>query len=630
MIMKNFYLLIALFFAACFVSCSNDDDAPSSKKMELSWEQAYELVKKNLKGLSLNEVSISVYNEVLPPKTEIKRATWREPLITPATESWMFFVDEDPFANWGHECRYIFVDARHHVSVVKDGMPPSMPDDRKWIVFNVPDVSSDYNPSLITPEWSASTRAQSSSASMEHYYAVILSGGYNAINNRSRYWNNSAYIYGVLVHQYGYDPSKVFVLMSDGKNPALDQNITPIGTPIYSLDDYIYTSSNPDLDGDGIDDVDYAATGTNVRNVFSQLASQLTNEDHLFIYTTDHGDFDEVRNESILLLWNEEKFYASDFATMVKAINAKSINIVMGQCYSGGFIEYFTSNTNVCISTACTKKQKSYSMPNGMYDEYLYYWTSSHYNSTADSNGDGHLTAWESHSYAEKMDTRQEHPQHYGGGLLSRRITLSDMFQMSYSNYVDGYCMIDNTRYSFYAEKPNHEPEFGVAYGDRIDITLTEPDLQMNGTFSWSVVEGQARVASFAGNNTFANLQVGSTGSMGDRIRVKVEANIPIDNYSISQYLNFYITSRYRIAKTSEGELSIARKEPAGSSYSLLAEADEFEYQIIDSRTNVVKLSGSYPVDKGLKLDVSSLNSGVYTIIITENKEVQARMNINL
>ena len=630
--MKNYYLLIFLFLTAIFVSCSNDDDAPSSKKMELSQEQAYELVKKNLKGLSLNEVSISVYNEVLPPKTELKRMGG-ELLVSPAAESWMFFVDEIPLANWGHPCRYIFVDARHHVSVVKDDMPLSITDIsemKKWHVINVPNVSSDYNPSLITPERSASTRAQVSSASMEHYYAVILSGGANAISNYSRYWNNSAYIYEVLAHQYGYDPSKVFVLMSDGKNPALDQNITPIGTPIYSLDDFIYTSSNPDLDGDGIDDVDYAATGANVRSVFSQLASQLTNEDHLFVYTTDHGYFDKTRNESALYLWNEEKFYASDFAQMVKAINAKSINIVMGQCYSGGFIEYFTSSTNVCISTACRKDETSYSMPNGVYDEYLYYWTSSHYNSTADSNGDGYLTAEESHSYAKKLDTRPEHPQHYGGGLLSQRITLSDMFQMPYNNYVDGYCMIDNTRYSFYAGEPNHEPEFGVAYGDRIDVTLTEPDLYMNGTFSWSVVEGQVWTAFFAGNNSRAHLEIGSVGSMGDRIRVKVEANIPIDNYSISQYLNFYITSNYRIAKASEGVLSIERKNPESSAYSLLAEADEFEYQVIDSRTNAIKLSGSYPVVKGLKLDVSHLSSGVYTIVITENKEVQARMNIRL
>lgn len=172
--MKNFYLLIALFFAACFVSCSNDDDdAPSSKKMELTQEQAYELVKKNLKGFSLKDIDIYVYPEVLPPNSEIERIV-DDPLASPEVESWMFFVDEIPvYADWGHPCRYIFVDSHSHVLVVKDDIFPKNPSLGKWEMINISDATKNYNPSFITPEWPASTRAQVSSASMEHYYAVI-------------------------------------------------------------------------------------------------------------------------------------------------------------------------------------------------------------------------------------------------------------------------------------------------------------------------------------------------------------------------------------------------------------------------------------------------------------------------
>lgn len=48
---------------------------------------------------------------------------------------------------------------------------------------------------------------------------------------------------------------------------------------------------------------------------------------------------------------------------------------------------------------------------------------------------------------------------------------------MDCNEYIDGYCTIDNYRYSFYADEPNHEPEFGIACGDKIDITLTNPNV---------------------------------------------------------------------------------------------------------------------------------------------------------
>ena len=58
--------------------------------------------------------------------------------------------------------------------------------------------------------------------------------------------------------------------------------------------------------------------------------------------------------------------------------------------------------------------------------------------------------------------------------------------------------------------------------------------------------------------------------------------------------------------------------------------ATKFEYQIIETSTGIVRMSGSYPVDQRLELDVSSLRSGIYTVIVTENGEVKAQQNISL
>ncbi len=58
--------------------------------------------------------------------------------------------------------------------------------------------------------------------------------------------------------------------------------------------------------------------------------------------------------------------------------------------------------------------------------------------------------------------------------------------------------------------------------------------------------------------------------------------------------------------------------------------ATQFDYQIIETSTGVVRMSGSAPVDQRLELDVSSLRSGIYTVIVSENGEVKAQQTIRL
>ena len=114
--------------------------------------------------------------------------------------------------------------------------------------------------------------------------------------------------------------------MSDGTSSNIDRS-TGDSSPL-------------DLDGNGTNDIQFAATSNNIKTTFSNLASRLTSNDYLFIFTIDHGNYDSSGNSS-LTLWNDENLYASTFAPWVNAINAKAINIVMGQCFSGGFISYF-------------------------------------------------------------------------------------------------------------------------------------------------------------------------------------------------------------------------------------------------------------------------------------------------
>ena len=156
---------------------------------------------------------------------------------------------------------------------------------------------------------------------------MITSGGGNLSNNRVRYWKDCAAVYSALINLYGYTRDHIYVLISDGTDPGLDRNHN---------NDY-FDSSPLDLDGDGTNDIQYAATRTNISRVFNILASRLTPSDHLFIYTTDHGG-QESGMDVYTNLWNNEIIRDDKFVREANKINAKKINICMEQYRSGGFI----------------------------------------------------------------------------------------------------------------------------------------------------------------------------------------------------------------------------------------------------------------------------------------------------
>lgn len=100
-------------------------------------------------------------------------------------------------------------------------------------------------------------------------------------------------------------------------------------------------------------------------------------------------------------------------------MNAKNINVVMGQCYSGGFINYLQGNNRI-IATASREHELSYACSDLLYDEFLYHWMSAALEkdirtlTTVDSDDDrdDHISAYDCFKYARKKDTKKEYPQY--------------------------------------------------------------------------------------------------------------------------------------------------------------------------------------------------------------------------
>ena len=126
-------------------------------------------------------------------------------------------------------------------------------------------------------------------SSRDSRWAVLMNGGYSAGSNHVRYWNDLSNIYIALVEVYGYPDENIIVLCSDGLDPAPDQSNGQ--------------NSDPDLDGDGDDDIMYSCVLSNVDMVFEELADNLTGGSELFIFHTDHGSSNGGWN-TLFNLWN--------------------------------------------------------------------------------------------------------------------------------------------------------------------------------------------------------------------------------------------------------------------------------------------------------------------------------------
>ena len=364
--------------------------------------------------------------------------------ISAPSNSWAFFVDKNPGQDWAHPCAYIFVSKSNGAISVKNSTLPPM-NRSEWDAVNPKvapkklskEATSDaVNPSGLINSGLFPNKNKTAS----NCYAVIISGGADKYNNYPRYWNNCSMVYQMLRNIYGYKRENIYTLIADGTNSAPDINLGSYEYPDVSL------SSPLDLDGDGNNDINYAATKSDIATVFNTLRNKMTSSDELLIYTTDHGS-----SNGAICLWNE-RMIPAEFAEEVNKVDfVKNINIVMVQCYSGAHISAL-SKAKRTIITAANSSESAWST--GGISGYGYFsrcWVEamSGYNVTtgatinADGDGDNAISMLESYKYAVSHDKaavdgcwttengvqvlKYEHPQYWSNSCLGERQYLSGL-----------------------------------------------------------------------------------------------------------------------------------------------------------------------------------------------------------
>ena len=326
---------------------------------------------------------------------------WRAPdAIKVTEESWFFFVDELPGANWEHPAHYVLVNKDTGVT---RSVPVKTPPSDLHTLRAMNPVAERQLQVIQRNRASLLERmvVRPVVIPRKAKYAVLVSGGWDASHNYSRYWNDTSFMYKTLKQKYGYTDEEIIVLFANGTH-----------------------SPSADLDGDGRDDIDYAATKANLTTVFNTIATYLREDGKFFFYSTNHGGQGSGPQDAILYLWGEW-IRDDELATLSKKIVASEAIYVMEQCYSGGMMDNLLTvqphpcnKPEVCVMTAATASEVSWSADTeGDYDEYVYHWTSAVNGRTpsgtpvnADTNGDGIVSMKEAHEYARSHDSRSEHP----------------------------------------------------------------------------------------------------------------------------------------------------------------------------------------------------------------------------
>lgn len=389
----SFVLAAAMMAISCTKEKENNGGPYNPDGSPITQAQALEIVKEDIDEYDL----VYVTKSIVKKGTSFKPSLSVSRMVEVRHDSWIVMIDSDPRANGGQKWLYIYVDA--YTGNADDySWEWGLPNKEKIDFECVKNDQGKYALSDKQSFYSASLMKTKAATSESNNWAVIISGGANIEFNYERYWNDCSEAYKCLRNVYNYRRDRILVLMSDGKSSGFDRHMM----------DGTYMSSPQDLDGDGTDDINYSATKSNISQVFDYLASHVSSDEQVLIFVTDHGARED--GKSYIWLWNDITMSADDFAKEVKKIpSASRKHVVMGQCYSGGFVSPLMSAcSNISIATAASADQESHAMLSLEYDAFLYHWISAAAGRTpngtivnADLNGYDGVSTEEMFRYAQ-------------------------------------------------------------------------------------------------------------------------------------------------------------------------------------------------------------------------------------
>lgn len=107
-------------------------------------------------------------------------------------------------------------------------------------------------------------------------------------------------------------------------------------------------------DGDGF--IDGISNADNIRTHFANLSSKITENDDLYVFLFGHGSFN---NKNALLNIPRKDLTDSDYAILLKTINARKIIFVNTASCSGPFVKTLSSANRIIISATKSGRERN-------------------------------------------------------------------------------------------------------------------------------------------------------------------------------------------------------------------------------------------------------------------------------
>lgn len=283
--------------------------------------------------------NLYILEEVQPAQSVIKAG---HQTIRLRQSTAVVFVDEEPMANWSHDCRYLLHDADtgELYKEVKASFPPYLVNPPPTFkAFHCPVVAQ--NPlRKVWPlelEFVFPWRIRKGNR-----YAILFSGASN-----NRHTNDLEFLYRQLVDRFYFDEGNITVLNYDG---TINYSGWPQPVTNWPGDGTPYTMP-----------VDDAGTKAALEDAIDDLKAKLKEDDLLLIHTNNHGGHDGT--ESYLCCYSGPDYTATDFANKLTELPSFSdLIVMMEQCHSGGFndavIEASTAERTT-FAAACTEGKNS-------------------------------------------------------------------------------------------------------------------------------------------------------------------------------------------------------------------------------------------------------------------------------
>ena len=342
----------------------------------------------------VNDSTKVVYslNESINLGTSVFTANGEE-MKNPYDNAYVYFIDDKPYSNWAHPCRYCFVNAANgSYTIENQEFCPSDSDS-----FSHIETTSHVNANRWIP---ANYTIPQKAMPNGKLYAVLI-GGEPLTHSNYKTWYNLSCVYTTLVNKYGFmekgDNVDSHIIVTAHNSLMLE--IATNSSTSYNLYD-LNQSGGFDDQYDFFDDISYSYNG--IHQIFECLSGnntndhipELTEQDQLFVFLCGHGDKENGKSYFIIdKTYNVvTKLYDYNLTNWVRNIKCSQMTFFIDCCNSGGFVDDLMNDEdalckNRAVFTATDYNNPSYVERHMTYietihddkgervDEIVYYWT---------------------------------------------------------------------------------------------------------------------------------------------------------------------------------------------------------------------------------------------------------------